>query len=82
MKKYFPIFVSLLLIMACVPKKSQDDILSQIPNKNNIESSMTTTLLPDSCEIGKPSAMIALGNYVVIAQDRSDYMLTILDLNT
>ena len=68
--------------MACAPQKSQDDILSQLPNKSNIENSLATTVLPDSCEIGSPLAMVALGNYVVIAQDRSDYMLTILNLNT
>lgn len=68
--------------MACAPQKSQDDILSQIPNKSNIENSLATTVLPDSCEIGSPLAMVALGNNVVIAQDRSDYMLTILNLNT
>lgn len=82
MKKYILVLISLPFIIACTHKKANDDILSQIPDKKHIEDSLSAVALPDSCEIGRPLAMVSFGNYVVIAQDRSDYMLTILDLST
>ena len=80
--KFIVYFVTLsLLLLSCGQKNKSVDLLSNLPHEEDIEASLDSVGFSVEA-LARPLAMVSFGDYIVIAQDKFDFMVSIFNLKT
>ena len=81
MKSIVYFVVLSLFLLSCGKKNRTGDLLSNLPHEEDIDASLDTVSFSVEA-LARPLAMVSFGDYIVIAQDRIDFMVSIFNLKT